>query len=321
MVTASRPYADRWLRHLMRAAMVLPLVAFGCVRLMEPGTFHCESDEDCGSAQKCLSEECVAQNYCWSHQDCGGSQRCEENQCELAECRTSLDPACGAFLCSLPERRCYDQCSGVAECRAPHRCHQPSRTCRMPVANGGRCDSSLDCASGICCAQLCADRCGVDGGMPNDGGMPTDGGMLTDGGAAGAVCTEDTDCASTACCATATAPARLCRAQCPALTGDYCTAGFASERECEEAGAFCDGPTNFPENGYCSRDCTAGCGYASNGRANVCIRLNPGSSPAQACKPGCTTDADCQAVHPLLLCFGTTRKACDFDTGTWLSVD
>jgi hypothetical protein len=325
---------NRRVYRLPGAAVALSLVAFGCVRLMEPGPFRCESQDDCESTQKCLFEECVDRNFCSSHSDCAPTQRCNQNHCEAAECVVQDAPACGAYRCAVQYRLCYDQCGGVNECKPTHRCHPTARSCQVPFANGEPCYGGADCASGTCCNLKCADQCGERDAGTSDAGMTdagatdagtTDAGMTdagrNDGGAVGALCTLDTDCASMGCCATTSSFLKLCRAECPPLTGDYCTAATSSARECDEANAYCDGPSNFSEDGYCSRDCTGGCGYASNGLANVCITLTTGSSPAQACKPGCNTHGDCTAIHPDLLCLGTLRKACDYDTAGWRSVE
>jgi hypothetical protein len=84
---------------------------------------------------------------------------------------------------------------------------------------------------------------------------------------------------------------------CDVITGDYCAV-----YGCDNGG-WCDGSSNFPEDGVCSRGCDAGCGYNSRGIANVCVPNTPGSSPASACWPGCETQADCAALHPDLTCY------------------
>jgi hypothetical protein len=335
------PRSDlRWERRLrgpLFTATALSLVVFGCVRLMDDSTLRCESDDDCGSDQKCLYEQCVAPDACSVHADCARGQRCGPGRCEPAECLIEEDPACGGFRCNVQYRLCDDRCSSAIQCRPSFRCRTSTGTCEVPFPNGDSCSHANDCAGGVCCNYQCATECapedagtpndggtpsdgGIpnDGGTPSDGGTPGDGGMPNDGGAA-STCTSDSDCGTMFCCASATSAQRLCRRECPPLTGDYCTDGALSARDCVEANTYCDGPTNFPEDGYCSRACGTGCGYASNGLANVCVGLTPGSSPASVCKPGCTTDADCKAIHPDLFCFGTGRGACDFDTSTWNS--
>lgn len=102
----------------------------------------------------------------------------------------------------------------------------------------------------------------------------------------------------------------------PPLIGDYCISGTFSPKQCEAG--FCDGYSNFDDDGFCSAGCGSGCGNNSAGNPNICVGLTDGSSPGSVCKPTCKTDVDCQKIHPDLLCWTKgALTACDYDTSSW----
>jgi hypothetical protein len=174
-----------------------------------------------------------------------------------------------------------DRRCGPVSCAAPPDTERP---------DGDPCDSNLQCASDFCSNGVC---------RPAPGPV-------------GSVCTDAGECASGFCCAE-TGGKRCSAAECPALAGDACPGEFCA------TGMFCRRYDSLTV-GYCSRSCGAGCGVNSSGRANVCVRQTQGSSPLSVCKPGCSSDADCQAVDPLLGCLTSNSgavTACDYTTSDW----
>jgi hypothetical protein len=65
------------------------------------------------------------------------------------------------------------------------------------------------------------------------------------------------------------------------------------------------------------------CGYDSKGNEDQCVVLTsfvPPSYGIEECRPGCMHEADCQAIHPALHCFGYASQPkglCDYDTKQW----
>jgi len=156
-------------------------------------------------------------------------------------------------------------------------------------ANGAACVTDAYCESGNCDNGTCL-------------AIPL---------ALGEVCTLASQCTSGYCCGSANNATRHCAEACEQLNGDACTIGD----ECSLEG-YCVNAGGGDNDGFCSDPCdpdAPDCGYNSNGLANVCI-----TDIGSACLPGCTTDADCQLIHPELLCFSNgTQMACDFAPAYW----
>lgn len=297
---------------------------------------ECITDFHCEQRQMCVSNRCM-DVACTEDSHCGERQRCSVNQCYDVECTLDSHCATGVCIayacheCNGPERcapyacvnlTCANVCNSDAGCAPGYVCDQTvcvpqEEACTGAcLATGEVCASNEHCIQGHCCATSASsgvcqaaacpaaglgETCGI--GTSCGDGVCRDGRCVAELGEA---CQKSEDCVEGECCAKEDGT-KACADECDVITGDYCLV-----YGCDNGG-WCDGLTNFPDDGFCSRACDDGCGYNSLGVENVCVPNTPGSSPASACRPGCETTADCQAVHPDLVCLDDgTRTYCDF---------
>lgn len=261
---------------------------------------QCFSQSGCKNGKVCRSNQCVVPPAPGIGESCDGTVACSSGSCCLNGSRT-CEQACSCnhdYNCGAGEHCCKSKTGSSSTCHLGE----------CPLAGTGEfCASNSDCQSGTCLSIGCAPVPQPDGSACTTSYECTSSRCVAGVCAPtpkpdGAACTMGAECAGNACCGSQITGTKSCTTlgtgeSCPVLLGDYCT-----EYDCPPG--YCDGATNFAADGFCSGGCpAAGCGYNSRGIKNVCVGNTPGSSPASACRPGCMTESDCQAVHPKLHCY------------------
>jgi|GEM_PF-6147444 len=246
--------------------------AISCLRLKKIDKFACESNSDCESDERCLSDRgetsgftycqewpcdadsdcddglkcirdlesdhkakhCVDSDLCLSNSDCNDGAACTDGICSGLACDVG-DDICGDYACNGQLHSCRTSCGSDGDCNSPAECVDD-------VCIDLSCDASDSSACGLYACdpvrQRCLDNCELDEECSGDA-------SCEEGKCEPPACTDDDDSA----CGFFT-----CNSVNECYT--YCS----TDEECSEGGGCRDG-TCIDAAGSCSAEETACDGY------------------------------------------------------------
>jgi hypothetical protein len=246
----------------------------------------CSSDSDCSGGQYCAGGACVPRKddgkTCADDGECANG-RCIASVCCATDCGTCgscstgtcLPVAqgtggCGTYVCDGSATACPTTCAADAGCASGYFCGDG--TCTAKLGNGSACTANHQCTNGFCvdgycCNSGCTSQCQACDVLEHWGTCTT---------VTGAPHGSRTACAS---------DGTICAGSCDGSSANACS---------------------YPGNDIPCR--TASCSNGTATRAASCA--GTGSCPAlqqdscgvyvcgsNACKTGCTSDADCTSGY------------------------